>query len=54
MSLVKDNETGETYILVQHVQGKINGRNSLVSDLNLKGIDMLADVVWMEGCQCIG
>jgi len=25
-------------------KGKINGRNSLVSDLNRKGIDVLADV----------
>ena len=29
---------------IQHVQGKVNGRNSFFSDLNLKGIDMLAHV----------
>jgi hypothetical protein len=40
MSLLKDSEMGETYSMYK----KVNGRNGLVSDLNLKGIDMLADV----------
>jgi hypothetical protein len=51
MSLVKDNELGGTYSMYKE---KTNSRNSLVSDLNLKGTDMLPDVVWMEGRQCSG